>query len=170
MFLENGLVFQRSAGGFSHKQNLISSYGGAGPGDHLVVPKTLRMIRHEEGARMLFNAKPFVAFEGAVVADVTVPVASRIPDEALDTARRLGGSLRLKLRLTPETILVGWDVEHFPDFQRGKRNQHGVLMTGAPVYLAVGGDFREAEIINGIAVRKGWYIDPKTGQKVETDF
>jgi hypothetical protein len=53
---------------------------------------------------------------------------------------------------------------------RGKRDQFGVLLTDAPVYEAVGGDFREAEIVNGIAVRKGWYIDPKTGQKIETDF
>jgi hypothetical protein len=134
------------------------------------VPKTLRMIRYAEDAVMKFNATPFVAFDGAVVADVTVPIASRIPDEALDAARRFGGGLRLKLRLTPETILVGWDVVHYPDFQGGKRDRFGVLLTGAPVYHAVGGDFRQAEIVNGIAVRKGWYIDPKTGQKIETDF
>jgi hypothetical protein len=38
------------------------------------------------------------------------------------------------------------------------------------VYSMAGGDFREAEIFNGIAIRKGWYIDKKTGQKIETDF
>jgi hypothetical protein len=78
--------------------------------------------------------------------------------------------MRLKLRLTPETILVGWDVINYPDFQPGKRDQFGVLITGLPVYHAVGGDFREAKIVNGIAVRKGWYIEPKTGQKIETNF
>jgi hypothetical protein len=128
------------------------------------------MIRYAQGARMTGNATPFSAFDGIVVADVTVPVASRIPDDVLDTARRFGGGLRLKLRLTPETILVGWDVRNYPDFQPGKRDQFGVLLTGPVVYHAVGGDFREAEIVNGIAVRKGWYIDPKTGQKIETDF
>jgi hypothetical protein len=170
LFLENGLVFQRNGGGYGGRGSTISSYGGSGSGDNLVVPKTLRMIRYEESARMLFNASPFVAFDGAVVSDVTVPVASRIPDEALDTARRFGGGLRLKLRLTPETILVGWDVKHYPNFQGGKRDQFGVLLTGAPVYEAVGGDFREAEIVNGIAVRKGWQIDPKTGQTIETNL
>ena len=33
-----------------------------------------------------------------------------------------------------------------------------------------GGDFREAHIFNGQVIRKGWYIDPKTGQRIETDF
>lgn len=33
-----------------------------------------------------------------------------------------------------------------------------------------GGDFREAKIYNGIAVRKGWYIHPRTGERIEADF
>jgi hypothetical protein len=169
LFLENGRVFQRKSG-YGPRGGTTSSYGGSGAGDSLVVPKTLRMIRYAEGSRPVNLTTPFVAFDGAVVADVTVPVASRIPDEALDTARRFGGGMRLKLRLTHETILVGWDVINYPDFQPGKRDQFGVLLTGPAVYHAVGGDFREAEIVNGKAVRKGWYIDPKTGQKIETDL
>jgi hypothetical protein len=170
LFLENGLVFQRNSGGYGGRGGTISSYGGSGSGDNLVVPKTLRMIRYSKDSRPVNLTTPFVAFDGAVVADVTVPVASRIPDDVLDTARRFGGGLRLKLRLTLDTILVGWDVRNYPEFQPGKRDQFGVLLTGPVVYHAVGGDFREAEIVNGIAVRKGWYIDPKTGQKIETDF
>jgi hypothetical protein len=32
------------------------------------------------------------------------------------------------------------------------------------------GDFQEARIFNGQVIRKGWYIHPKTKQKIETDF
>lgn len=167
LYNEYGLAF--AGGVFGPRAASHSSYGGQVAGDRLVVPRTLRYVRFPEDAKFT-GRRSYPAYEGEPVVDVTVPVASRISDEALDTARRLRGNLRLKLRLHPETVLVGWDVEHFPDFQPGKRNQFGVLMTGAPVYHAVGGDFREAEIVNGIAVRKGWYIDPKTGQKIETDF
>jgi len=100
--------------------------------------------------------------------------AQRVRWRALSTATPPNsaqrGGMRLKLRLTPETILVGRDVINYPDFQPGKRDQFGVLITGLPVYHAVGGDFREAKIVNGIAVRKGWYFEPKTGQKIETNF
>ena len=167
LYSESGHWF--AGGVFGPKKGRYSSYGGQVAGDRLVVPRTLRYVRFPEGSK--FNGSTrFPAYDGEPLVDVTVPVASRISGEALDTARRFGGLLRLKLRIHPDTLLVGWDVEHFPDAQPGRRNQFGVLITGAPVYHAVGGDFREAEIINGVAVRKGWYIDPKTGQTIETDF
>jgi hypothetical protein len=28
----------------------------------------------------------------------------------------------------------------------------------------------EEDILNGKIVRKGWYVDPKTGQRIETDY
>jgi hypothetical protein len=167
MYAESGFEFAR--GVFGPKKGSRSSYGGQVDGDRLVVPRTLRLVRFPQGSKFNGSSR-FPAYDGTPILDVTVPVASRISDEALDAARRLRGNLRLKLRIHQDTLLVGWDVEHFPNAQPGKRNQFGVLITGAPVYHAVGGDFREAEIINGIAVRKGWYIDPKTGQKIETDF
>lgn len=37
-------------------------------------------------------------------------------------------------------------------------------------YRMAGGDFREAKIFNGKVVRPGWYIDKKTGQRIETDY
>lgn len=167
LYTEHGFVF--AGGVFGPKKGSRSSYGGQVEGDRLVVPRTLRYVRFAEGSKYK-GQRRFPAYDGTPIVDVTVPVASRISDEALDTARRLKGNLRLKLRIHPDTLLVGWDVEHFPNSQPGKRNQFGVLITGAPVYHAVGGDFREADIVNGIAVRKGWYIHPKTGQKIETDF
>ena len=55
--------------------------------------------------RMLAGKKNVLAppaFEGgSVLADVTVPVASRIPLDALDEARIKGAGLRLKMRVHP---------------------------------------------------------------------
>ena len=57
------------------------------------------------------------AFEGgSVLADVTVPVASRIPLDALDEARKKGAGLRLKMRVHPGGVLIGWDIERRPPF------------------------------------------------------
>lgn len=167
LYEDRGYEFAR--GVFGPKKGLTSSYGGQVSGDRLVMPRTLRYVRFPHGSQFNGSGR-FPAYDGTPIMDVTVPVASRIPDEGLDAARRFGGHMRLKLRIHPDTLLVGWDVKHYPNFQGGKRDQFGVLLTGAPVYEAVGGDFREAEIVNGIAVRKGWYIHPKTGQKIETDF
>jgi hypothetical protein len=49
--------------------------------------------------------------KGVVVGDYTIPVAERIPDEALADIRAHGGSLRLKFRLKPDGVLFGWDIE-----------------------------------------------------------
>lgn len=157
--------FDQNGGG------IRTSYGGGVMGDQLVIPKTLRMIRYSKDAVIKANATPFSAFEGAVVSDVTVPIASRIPEDLLEDLRRdPKGVLRLKLRIHPDTLLVGWDIERRPGFDPKKRDQFGEAVYVAPVHSFVGGDFREASIFNGQVVRKGWYIDPKTGQKIETDF
>lgn len=169
LFFPSGDLFQKLSGPGRHAS--ISSYGGGGTGDNLVVPRTLRMIRYEDGSIPFGNAKPFAAYDGAVVTDVTVPVASRIPEDLLEDLRRdPKGVLRLKLRIHPDTLLVGWDIERRPGFDPKKRDQFGEAVYVAPVHSFAGGDFREATIFNGQVVRKGWYIDPKTGQKIETDF
>jgi len=38
------------------------------------------------------------------------------------------------------------------------------------VHSFAGGDFREPHIFNGKPVRPGWYIERKTGRKIETDY
>lgn len=169
LFFPNGELFQKLSGPGRHAS--ISSYGGGGTGDNLVVPKSLRMIRYEDGSIPFGNAKPFAAYDGAVVTDVTVPVASRIPDELLNDLRRdPKGVLRLKLRIHPDTLLVGWDIERRPGFDPKKRDRFGEAVYVGPVHSFAGGDFREAEILNSQVIRKGWYIHPKTGQRIETDF
>ena len=100
---------------------------------------------------------------GKVLGNYTVPVASRIPDEVLDAVRNKEGGFRLKIRLHDDGLLIGWDIESRPGYVPG-----GSYVP--PVHSMAGGDFREAEIVDGKAVRKGWYIHPKTGQRIETDF
>jgi hypothetical protein len=95
---------------------------------------------------------PDAYYGGTILGDYTVPIASRIPEDLLDELRKKGGSFRLKIRIHDNGPLIGWDIKD-------------VL----PTYHA-GGDFREADIENGKVLRKGWYIHPKTGQKIETDF
>jgi hypothetical protein len=90
---------------------------------------------------------------GVVVGDFTVQVAERIPEDLLDAMRKGVGGFRLKLRLHDDGLLIGWD-----------------LSRGFNLQYFAGGDFREADIENGKVVRKGWYIHPKTGQRIETDF
>lgn len=108
---------------------------------------------------------------GKIVANFEIPVADRIPDNLLDDLRRdPKGTLRIKIRLHREGVLLGWDIQRRPGYDPQKRDQWGSAVYVGPVHSFAGGDFREAEIFNGKAVRKGWYIHPRTGQKIETDF
>lgn len=100
-----------------------------------------------------------------------VPVAERIPDDLLDDLRQTPrGGLRIKFRFHPDGVLLGWDIERRPGFDPNARDQFGNQLHVRAVHSYAGGDFREAEIFNGQVVRKGWYIHPKTKQRVELDF
>jgi hypothetical protein len=134
-------------------------------------PKTIRVQWRD---RYLTDSQPeaiaYTGFEkkvdgafygGNILGDYTVPVADRIPDELIADLRggRKGG-FRLKIRLHEDGPLVGWD-----------------LATSTDVWH-VGGDFQEARIIfEGDQIKKatkqrtkGWYIHPKTKERIETDF
>jgi hypothetical protein len=117
-----------------------------------------------------YGPKGELLLKGKLLGKYKVPIAKRIPDELLDDLRKNGGGLRIKVRLHRDGVLVGWDIERRPGYDPRKRDQWGSAVYVAPVHSFVGGDFREAEIINGKAVRKGWYIHPKTGERIETDF
>jgi len=114
-------------------------------------------------------------YDGPPEVDVIVPVATRIPDEVLDRIRKYKGGLMLKLRMTPETILVGWQVINGKNYPY-KRDEIGNRLINDSE-LMIGGDFCEArsvnEKINGkwiLVHKKGWQIDPKTGKKIEMDY
>lgn len=166
--VDTGYLFNIGMGVFGPGVDSVSGYGGNVDGDRLVIPKHLRMIRYPEEARFLSRKLPY--FDGTPVVDVTVPIAERIPEEALDDLRRHGGSLRLKLRIHPETLLVGWDIARRPSYNPAIKDSSGPPIFVPTQYSWVGGDFREAIRFNGRVVEKGWYIDPKTKQRIETDF
>lgn len=82
----------------------------------------------------------------------TVPIADRIPDDLLDELRRdPKGSLRIKIRLHREGVLLGWDIERRPGFnaQKSREGQHYPA-----AYSHTGGDFKEMRI--------AYYIDAKS--------
>lgn len=134
------------------------------------VPKTLRVewrdkIEMEEDGHLKRGVPYGTFYGGTLLGNYTVPVASRIPDALLDDLRKNGGGFRLKIRLHDDGPLIGWDIQ-------GAR---GSAPDGSS-HFHVGGDFREAPLIydetkNCHPCRgKGWYIHPKTKQRIETDF
>jgi hypothetical protein len=152
MFDDTGRLFFRNAALIPPRGNVIRPYSA-----RFGVPKTLR-VEWRDRIEMMedphLKGIPVDAFHGGtVLGDYTVPVASRIPDDLLDAMRKGVGGFRLKIRIHPDGPLIGWD-----------------LSRGFNLQYFAGGDFREADIENGKVVRKGWYIHPKTGQRIETDF
>ena len=182
LYKPDGTLFGVGYGSFGPKDNDRSSYfGDEKKGDQFAVPKTLRMLRYPDDAVSNrdwngHNIRDQGRWLGTPAVDVTVPVASRIPEAALDRVRQYKGSLTLKLRLMPETLLIGWEVKD------GKSYPFKLDKGGGAYYAEgerlVGGDFCEARprlvlMPNGMSDnvhQKGWYIDPKTGQKIQTDF
>jgi hypothetical protein len=165
VFDEKGRRFYASAT-LSLRNNSRYSYGA-----DFGVPKTLRVewrdrIEMEEDGHIK-RGLPFGSFYGGtILGNYTVPVASRIPDALLDDLRKNGGGFRLKIRLHDDGPLIGWDVVLPVGIELPpKDSEHS-----RAAHYHIGGDFREAEIYNGRVVHKGWYIHPKTGQKIESDF
>jgi len=110
-------------------------------------------------------------FTGNIIGEELIEVGSRIPQELIDDLKRdPQGVIRLKFRMSDQGTLFGWDIQRRPAYDPKKHRQNGEPDNVAPEHSFAGGDFREAEIINGKPVRKGWYIDRRTGQKIETDF
>ena len=72
------------------------------------VPLTVRAMWGEgagwDKVRQVWN-------EGTVIGDYTIRVAERIPDDVLADIHKHGGALRLKFRLKPDGVLLGWDIE-----------------------------------------------------------
>ena len=176
VYQPNGKLFGPALGSYGPGGASRSAYFGDEKYG-LPIPKYLRYQRfsaaipkklpghywHEQG------------YEGPPEVDVIVPVATRIPDEVLDRIRKYKGSLKLKLRMTPETILVGWQVRNGKNYPY-KRDEIGNRLINDSE-LMIGGDFCEArsvnEKVNGkwiLVHKKGWQIDPKTGKKIEMDY
>jgi hypothetical protein len=174
-------LFNIGTGSFSPRGGSVSGYGGSVNGDRLVVPKYLRYMRYPEHAKRIPNKDIYASgpppCEGEPLVDVIVPVASRIPDEVLDRIRQYkGSSLALRLRITPETLLVGWEIKLGKGYPFKKDKAGNAYATDEDIM--VGGDFLHARPryvlrTNGyteMVHQKGWQLDPKTGRKFETEF
>ncbi len=152
------------------------------------------------------NIEVFDRNGGKLLYQRHLQIADRIPDELLDDLRRdRKGSLRIKVRLHRDGVLLGWDIERRPGYDRNKRDIYGEAAYVGPVWTKTGGDFKEARFLswvesangtlvnapdrtslaggltpelaargirlrNGYLWEPGWYIHPKTGQRIETDF
>ena len=161
IFDEHGWLFFAAASMSPPRGNFIGSYRA-----EFGVPKFLRVEWRDRYVTAFDPPQPRppghvtgAFFGGTVLGDYTIPVASRIPDALLEEKRRNGGGFRLKIRIHPDGPLIGWDLERAP----------GSAPDGSKFHHA-GGDFQEAHIYQGKVLRKGWYIHPRTAERIETDF
>lgn len=200
-------------------------------------PEKLRVIWRDRYEKIWDKSNMLVS-AGEIIGEEVIEVASRIPQTLLEDLRSdPKGSLRIKIRLHREGVLLGWDIERRPGFN-AKKSREGQYY--APAYSHTGGDFKEMRIAfyidakspcqecvafarnvkktpyvvysddpngyitmpsaddlqnhlpevlqkNGYFLtpigevysphgsgrqlrEKGWYIHPKTGQRIETDF
>jgi hypothetical protein len=155
IFDDDGKLFFSSASMTPPGGNAIRSYSA-----RFGVPKKLRVEWRDRYQTAFDSPVPpppghatGAFYGGTVLGDYTVPVAARIPEDLLEARRQGVGGFRLKIRIHPDGPLIGWD-----------------LSRGFNLQYFAGGDFREADIENGKVLRRGWYIHPKTGQTIETDF
>lgn len=160
---DTGRSIQAPAG-LGPKGNSILFYGG----DALPVPKSVRVKWRVGVTDNTTGGDPWLG--GTVIGDYTIDVAQRIPQELIDDLRRdPKGNLRIKFRLADDGVLFGWDIERRPGYDP----KNGVTSVAA-VYSFTGGDFQEARLLydssGKVSRGKGWYIHPKTGQRIETDF
>jgi hypothetical protein len=94
---------------------------------------------------------------GTIVGNYRVEVASRIPQEVLQYASaEKGRAIKLMFRILDDDVLLGWCV------------QESSNMGGGWIFSRYGGDFVPAAWYNGKLVSMGWYVDKKTGQRIET--
>jgi hypothetical protein len=183
IFDEKGNVFYRD-GTMSVKTNSRQGYNA-----EFGVPITLRATwRDDEPNLKGPSLKPVQVKNGdysggILLGDVTVSVAERIPDELLERMRKYKGGFILKLRLTDETLLIGWEIKFGKGYPWAS-DLNGSAYFRPDVDDTAGGDFCERRVklkpvlidgppVNGndlIYFLPDWIRDKKTGQKVLTGF
>lgn len=115
--------------------------------------------------------KDGTTYNGKIIGDEVIQVGARIPRELLkDLKRDPKGGLRLKFRMKRHGSLLlqksipahsNKAVSSCPGCQN---RRHAVVQYPSPA------SFREAYINNGKIIRPGWYVDRKTGRKIEIDY
>jgi hypothetical protein len=171
MYDDKGQVFFNQ-GSVSIKNSAIYDDG------RMRTPVTLRVIwRAANDRKCRMDGRTGIFEGGTLIGDYTVPIASRIPDDLLEAVRQGKGTFRLKIRVADDGPLIGWDIESRPDYDPNKKHLYN-----PPYHRMVGGDFKEKSLIYFKQTPKGlvhldpeiwepgWYIDRKTGKKIQTDF
>ena len=140
----------------------------------LAIPERVTVVWHASANKPNTGKYGQTTYPDSIIGTDTIEVGSRIPQEVLDSLRRERGGLRLKFRLSNDGVYFGWDIERRPGYDPNKRDPISRIPYYAlPVYSMTGGDFKEVRVtsVDRNEVReKGWYIDKKTGKKVEVDF
>jgi hypothetical protein len=183
IFDEKGTVFYRK-GAMGVKTNSRQAYAA-----EFGVPLSLRATwRDDEPNSTGKSQKPVIVKNGdysggILMGDVTVPVAERIPDELLDRMRKYKGGFVLKLRLTDETLLIGWEVKFGKGYPWALDINDNAYFRPDIDDMA-GGDFCERRMkikpaLAGQPPMTGnerlyalpdWILDKKTGKRIETGF
>lgn len=73
------------------------------------IPQQVRVIWRQNDDVRLTNGK--IVYGGPLAGDYTIPVASRIPASIFEEIERNGGTLRIKFRLKPDGVMLGWDIQ-----------------------------------------------------------
>ena len=138
------------------------------------VPEQVRIVWRDSGEHGR-EYKDGTTYSGNIVRDEVIDVGSRIPLEVIDDLKRHPrGNLRLKFRMSNQGTLLGWDIERRPGYDPSRVDPRtGFPYHVPPAYYLSGGDFKEARVIyvgTKLVKEPGWYIDRKTGNRIETDF
>ena len=140
----------------------------------LAIPERVTVVWHASANKPNTGKYGQTTYPDRIVGTDTIEVGSRIPQDVLDSLRWERGGLRLKFRLSNDGVYFGWDIERRPGYDPNKRDPvDRTPYYVRPVFSMTGGDFKEARVtsVDGNEVReKGWYIDKKTGKKIEVDF
>jgi hypothetical protein len=160
---KNGLeaITDKGRGLFGHAGLRAPSQLGMGGGTSsggYGIPKWVRVTWRKPiyNERVSSSGKTYETLDfGEIIGDYTVEVASRIPQEVLNyVSQKKGRAIRLAFCMMDDGVLLGWSVQ--------ESNGYGWVES------MHGGDFKDAEILDGKVIRKGWYIN-KSGKKIEVN-
>jgi hypothetical protein len=136
----------------------------------LEIPEKVRAVWRASDSTPVMGKYGEMTYEDPIIGTDTIEVGARILQEVVDELRKNPGQLRLKFRMSNDGVYFGWDIQRLAGRGRQAVDQKVDSVHSSYATSMIGGDFREAEIYNGKAVRNGWYIHPKTGERTETDF
>jgi hypothetical protein len=100
------------------------------------IPLTVRVNWRQNDES--FWSEGRIRYSGKMQGDYTIPIASRIPRDVIESIKVKGGGLRLKFRLKPDGVLFGWDIARSVPIP-------GETEYKASVFEMAGGDFLDTK-------------------------